>query len=338
MNIRSIVLLGFIKKASQYLKNDFEGNNQIEDLEKLKNLKLELLERELVENAEMAFSDADVTVEELLKTGGAAFDDFINNKNESTEVIGELKDIFEESEPLRQKNKIKDDLNELLSFYEPIPSEKFIEDDDEYLRLITEAANKTETESTITVEKKLEEKENEDLDDIFSEIVGNEKPEPEDKEKKKDNEKIPGNDEYLQNLVKELRNQLEEEKNKNNKSVERLSVFEKISNMYPYLTGGFIRAVYSLKEGIAKENPLGKKIVILHRVFFKDVESLRQFVEIVSNHDYTVNVDESKLVVDVFKEHINADGKILTNIFEIANQARVLDGDYDGYRIVKRDN
>lgn len=337
MNIRSIVLLGFIKKASQYLQNDFEGNNQVEDLEKLKNLKLELLEQELVANAEMAFSDAEISVDELLKTGGDAFDDFIKNKNDSTEVIGELKDIFDESEAPKEKNKIKDDLNELLSFYEPIPTEKFVDDDDEYLKLISEAAGNVQTEAPVKEEVEEEPPKDEDLDDIFSEILGNEKTEEESKEKTTE-DKIPGNDEYLQNLVNELRNQLEEEKNKQNRSAERLSVFEKISNMYPYLTGGFIRAVYSLKEGIAKENPLGKRIVILHRVYFKDVESLRQFVEIVSNHDYTVNVDESKLVVDVFKEHINADGKILTNIFEIANQARVLDGDYDGYRIVKRDN
>ena len=51
------------------------------------------------------------------------------------------------------------------------------------------------------------------------------------------------------------------------------------------------------------------------------------------NHDYRVNVDENKMIVDIFKDMINTDGKILTNIFEIANQARVLDGNYEGYRV-----
>ena len=33
------------------------------------------------------------------------------------------------------------------------------------------------------------------------------------------------------------------------------------------------------------------------------------------------------------KEFVNTDGKILTNIFEIANQARLLHGEYEGYRV-----
>ena len=55
------------------------------------------------------------------------------------------------------------------------------------------------------------------------------------------------------------------------------------------------------------------------------------------SHEYFVNVDEKQMIVDTFKEHVNSDGKILTDIFEIANQAKLLTGEYDGYRIIEVD-
>jgi predicted nucleic-acid-binding protein len=70
-----------------------------------------------------------------------------------------------------------------------------------------------------------------------------------------------------------------------------------------------------LKESIAKEYPLGEKIVILHRSLFKNVENLRQYVEITLNHDYQINADEKQMIVDCFKQYTNSDGKIITSIF-----------------------
>ncbi|MBQ1810571.1 MAG: hypothetical protein II016_05575, partial [Erysipelotrichaceae bacterium] len=110
-------------------------------------------------------------------------------------------------------------------------------------------------------------------------------------------------------------------------------IYAKINDLYPYLSLGFIRSVYELKEVIAEEYPLDKEVIVLHRILFTSVDDLRQFVEIVSNHGYNVNVDENQCIVDIFKQYRNTDGRILTNIFEIANQARLLRGQYDGYRI-----
>ena len=110
-------------------------------------------------------------------------------------------------------------------------------------------------------------------------------------------------------------------------------IYAKINDLYPYLSLGFIRSVYELKEVIAEEYPLDKEVIVLHRIRFASVDDLRQFVEIVSNHGYNVNVDENQCIVDIFKQYRNTDGRILTNIFEIANQARLLRGQYEGYRI-----
>jgi|GEM_PF-2904977 len=110
-------------------------------------------------------------------------------------------------------------------------------------------------------------------------------------------------------------------------------IYQQISNMYAYLEPEFIRSVYDLKDVIAANYPLDEAVIVLHRINFDSLEDLRQFVEIVSNHGYNVNVDENKMIVDIFRRYINSDGKILTNIFEIANQANLLRGHYEGYRI-----
>ena len=39
-------------------------------------------------------------------------------------------------------------------------------------------------------------------------------------------------------------------------------------------------------------------------------------------------------MVDVIKEYMNTDGKIITSIFEVANQSALLGGEYDGYRVM----
>ena len=114
-------------------------------------------------------------------------------------------------------------------------------------------------------------------------------------------------------------------------------IYDSIVALYPYLSNGFIKGVYELKESFASDYEEGQKIIILHRLVFTDLEGLRQFVDVMMSHEYFVNVDEKQMIVDTFKEHVNSDGKILTDIFEIANQAKLLTGEYDGYRIIEVD-
>ena len=114
-------------------------------------------------------------------------------------------------------------------------------------------------------------------------------------------------------------------------------IYDSIVALYPYLSNGFIKGVYELKESFASDYKEGQKIIILHRLVFTDLEGLRQFVDVMMSHEYFVNVDEKQMIVDTFKEHVNSDGKILTDIFEIANQAKLLTGEYDGYRIIEVD-
>ena len=116
------------------------------------------------------------------------------------------------------------------------------------------------------------------------------------------------------------------------------SVYDKIHEIYPYLPREFVKNVYLMKNTITAEYPLDIKVIILHRIHFKDVESLRQFVEIALNHNYSINADENKLIVDAFKQHINADGKIITSILEVANQCALLEAEYEGYRVLFKED
>ena len=142
-------------------------------------------------------------------------------------------------------------------------------------------------------------------------------------------------DGYVSGLIDDLRAKMvEEDEKKKVQDEEYRKVYDRIHKTYPYLSSGFIRSVFDLKESIAMEYPLNVKIIILHRCVFKDVENLRQFVEITLNHGYSINANEEKLIVDVFREYTNTDGKIITSIFEVANQSALLNGAYDGYRVM----
>ena len=140
---------------------------------------------------------------------------------------------------------------------------------------------------------------------------------------------------YVSSLIEELKQRmLEEEEQKRAQEEEYRQIYDRIHRIYPNLSNAFIRTVYDLKESIANDYPLNREVIVLHRCIFKDVESLRQFVEIALSHKFSINADENKLMVDAIKEYMNADGKIITSIFEVANQAAVLGGEYDGYRVM----
>ena len=146
---------------------------------------------------------------------------------------------------------------------------------------------------------------------------------------------------YVGDLFDEFTNneyEVDDFKNKQERINElNKKIYDSIVALYPYLSNGFIKGVYELKESFASDYKEGQKIIILHRLVFVDLEGLRQFVDVMMSHEYFVNVDEKQMIVDTFKEHVNSDGKILTDIFEIANQAKLLTGEYDGYRIIEVD-
>ena len=115
-------------------------------------------------------------------------------------------------------------------------------------------------------------------------------------------------------------------------------IYDTISSLYPFLSRVFIKSAYDLKEEIANTYKINEEIILLHRVFFREVEYLRRFSEIMLSHNFQINVDEKQMIVDTFKKYINEDGLILNEIFSVANQAKLLCGDYEGYRILTKED
>ena len=145
-------------------------------------------------------------------------------------------------------------------------------------------------------------------------------------------------DVYTSGLIDELRlKMMREDQERETLEQELRETSEHIREIYPYLSVSFIMGVCSMKDAIANEYLTVDKVIVLHRLSFKDVENLRQFVEITLKHNYQINADEKKLIVDAIKECANTEEKIISSIFDIANQAALLNGDYEGYRIMSEE-
>ena len=146
-------------------------------------------------------------------------------------------------------------------------------------------------------------------------------------------------DTYNSDLIDELRmKMMREDQEKETLQQELKETASHILEIYPYLNESFIMGVCSMKDVIANQYLTVSKVIVLHRLSFKDVENLRQFVEITLKHNYQINADEKKMIVDALVECSNTEKKIMSSIFDIANQAALLKGEYEGYRIMSEDD
>ena len=373
MKPKNVMLLGFVNRAVEYLDKHMDEEPDTR-LAQLKNIDLASLKDELSDNLDASLGTMQSTMTTLLKAGNEAFDEFLNTKQSSqnfTDQFDKMFDIdFEDDNENKQNDLAKllsyynldddfdysQEINTLID--ESIKQPTSIEDDNMMDEIRKNAARDDISE---IIEEQHSKESNEEIDSIFSEIVENEKQPMVDplihNDYVSDNiintttgnanivgnnvvNNVAGNDladskPYVSSLIEDLKKQLKrEEVQKKEESDKNKEIYEHISRIYPYLPDDFVKDVYSLKDSISEEYPNDDELVVLHRIAFGDVENLRQFAEIGLNHDYQINADENKLIVDIFKEFTNSDGKILNNIFEIANQGYLLNGRYEGYKVI----
>lgn len=302
------------------------GDDEIVSLEELENLlKDDEIENEVVSETKTDANDDSNYLDNWENYLDSFFDDTLESQKELADIL----------EKVETKEKAKEDTKQA----------------DDYLEEIEKAVNSSNQEDLMDVEdlfadlyqsERTDEATAKEIDDLFSEILEGEKAEEVKQE-------IQNKEDEVHDLVNDLEDYLNETTLENkeveksekpeeiienmNNDNEYSEIYRRINELYPYLSLGFIQNVFDLKETIAEEYPLNKKVIVLHRVRFKDLEHLHQFVELASNNGYNVNVDENQMIVDIFRCYVNTDGRILTNIFEIANRARLLDGYYEGYRI-----
>ena len=361
MKPKNVMLLGFVNSAVDYLNRHMDEEPDTR-LAELKNVDLASLKDELSDNLDASLGTMQSTMSTLLKAGNEAFDKFVEDTHSSGSAISnQFNNLFDiDLDNTRQTN--QEELARLLSFYnlENDDEDNNVDNsDDELMQKIAKNVTSDDTSDIISSTETV--KQEEGIDSIFNEIVENEdKPiieetpvveeqpvveeapvveelkeiEIDEQQVKQDVQKQE-TQAYVSSLISDLREELvKEEEYKKQEENKKNEIFERISKLYPYLPEGFIRSVYELKEGLSTEYPIGDRIIVLHRVSFNDVEDLRKFVEIGLNHEYTINADENKKIVDIFKEFVNSDGRILTNIYEIANQGYLLNGNYEGYNVI----
>ncbi len=341
MKIGHVVLFTVAASVLTYLNTvlkseDEKEDKTLEDLEEFadeESRKLLMDNQEEIEESDLENDLEDIS-DSLREFGRELLDGILTQNDEPIDIHSDIESVMAEQNT-DSKEDIINDIERLLASLDEdesvAQSEDYQELEDDYFAKIKEAIDSTlvsdENGEAVDMAQALsddEKVEDDDIDSIFQEILRQEKAND---EKIEESENIE--DEYLDSLADELEKALKEDEVQD----EKKDVYAMINELYPYLSLNFVRAVYDLKEEIAFEYPLDEKLVLLHRISFENIEDLRQFTEIVLDHDYRVNVDENKMIVDVFKWFKNEDGKILTNIFEIANQARLLNGSYEGYHV-----
>lgn len=358
MKPKNVMLLGFVNRAVEYLDKHIDDENPNDRLTELKNIDLQTIKSQLSENLEFSLGSMQSTMTTLLHAGNDAFDKFIashTNKKEAAVELDKVFDSYYDDDDEGKLSKSQDQLAKLLSFYNlddvfedddiDLPEQRQIKtienvnEDDEYLKQIMENASRKQEEELPPIG--IAKTDTKQMDEIFSEIMQDDsavnQTTAEVASNKETNveQNVNQNKPYVSSLVDELKaKMIAEDEAKAKKEKENKEMYEKISKNFPNLSIGFVKSAYAIKDDLNKEMPEGDKAYVLHRCLFKSVDELRQFVEIVLEHGYQINADESKLMVDSIKEVNNNSGRILTNIFEVANQANMLNASYDGYRIL----
>ena len=285
--------------------------------------------------------DVNDSIEEVKEEEPIEENEFINDFNDylgpvyAHEVIeNPLVDIHLD-EPVEEEETIADEVFDNSVNAQEVPASKVIENPLVDIHL----DEPIEEETVDIVDPVIEEDSNaeaieENVNETVEEDVNNE---IESEEKVEETVEDTNNNDkpYVSTLLDDLKKQLETEAEiKKQKEEKNKEIYDRISRMYPYLSKSFVKTVFDLKEDFARDYSNGQKVVVLHRIKFMNVDNLRQFAEIALNHDYLINVDENKLIVDIFKQFDNSDGKILANIYEIANQGCLLNGTYEGYNVI----
>ena len=317
------------KQDSLNNEEDAEVTDEEVDVDRLKQEAIEQLEKELFTSEQLDVlekQDEEIKAEETeeldCKSLAKEYIDDYNNRSLEDIYIANPGAIVDEDPSEKQEdtietsNEVTDDFLNIGEEFEPTK-----EDEETLNREYIEDYNKRSIDDIYIANPGAEE-EKENIEEASEDIVI---------EEPKDKDAVSEllND-YDQNVAADIEDKL-------NKQEElKKEIYNSIKSIYPYLSNGFIKGVYDLKDSLSNEYKDGEEIIILHRLVFKDVVGLRKFVDIIMSHDYLVNVDEKQMIVDTFKEHINSDGKILTDIFEVANQAKLLTGEYEGYRIIEK--
>lgn len=136
-------------------------------------------------------------------------------------------------------------------------------------------------------------------------------------------------------LIKKL-----EEKTSSNEDIKFLQIndeqkysaeVEEIAELYPFLSKKFIEKVYLQNDKLNEDYPQETLVEIKHYASFSEDDVLLHFVRIMENNGYEVIRNEKDFIV--IKKFYSEKDRLISEIYNVANQVSNLGGLYTGYEI-----
>ncbi|HCY06413.1 MAG: hypothetical protein WBH68_07010 [Erysipelotrichaceae bacterium] len=110
-----------------------------------------------------------------------------------------------------------------------------------------------------------------------------------------------------------------------------------ISELYPYLSKKFIEKVYGQTDKLEADYPDDTLVEIKHYASFGVDTDVKAFVTLMDEKAYEVSyVGEEEKDVILVKKFFSEKGRIVSEIFNVANQVNLIGGIYTGYEVLEQ--
>ncbi len=106
---------------------------------------------------------------------------------------------------------------------------------------------------------------------------------------------------------------------------------EEIAGLYPFLSKKFIEKVYLQNDKLNEDYPQETLVEIKHYASFSEDDVLLHFARIMENNGYEVIKNEKDFIV--IKKFYSEKDRLISEIYNVANQVSNLGGLYTGYEI-----
>ena len=134
--------------------------------------------------------------------------------------------------------------------------------------------------------------------------------------------KLKPKDDYEEVMFVEIDDEEDEDK-------EYGPTVQEIQKMYPELSLNFINNTFEQNDKFNEEYVGNVKVE--HHISFQDESDLNIFIDVCKDNKYEVEKDGNS--VKVISKFTNEKGSIMSDIFNVANQSLLLNGQYLGYKI-----
>ena len=134
--------------------------------------------------------------------------------------------------------------------------------------------------------------------------------------------KLKPKDDYEEVMFVEIDDEEDEDK-------EYGPTVQEIQKMYPELSLNFINNTFEQNDKFNEEYVGNVKVE--HHISFQDESDLNIFIDVCKDNKYEVEKDGTS--VKVISKFTNEKGSIMSDIFNVANQSLLLNGQYLGYKI-----